>query len=185
MSSNITMLLPAVAAQDASLSSLVCLATSLLWSAVELVLSVGVIAGYSFMLCYATSLVLRNEQSLEHSNDPDLPNKEQTCALMLTGFLGGIHVMLVFYGIPLLHQSEDSFPMRLMFSCAILAAVTTGLIVGGIILYLTVPALWSCGASLVRRVKGSSKKPDVEQRVGGNEECESKQPFLEKAAELE
>lgn len=183
MATNITMLLPPATVDAPSFGTMAAFASTLLWGSLELVISLGVIIAYSHVLSYATGLVLRDEQSLEHSNDPDLPKKEQTAALMLSGFLGGIHLMMVFLGLPLLGYGDDSFLMKNLLSCAILAAVTTGFVVGGIILYLIVPAFVACGSSVSRRVRGTPKATDVEAA------SETKKALLEtiyeKAEEIE
>lgn len=151
--SNITTILSQAVAEPATFESMASYASTLLWASLELVISIGIIAAYSHVLCFATSLVIRDEQSLGHSNDPDLPKKEQTAALILTAFLSGLHIMLIFFGLPLLGHDSDSFLMKVLFSCAVLAGVTTGVIIGGIVLYLLVPAFASCGSIFTKRTK--------------------------------
>lgn len=160
-------------------------ASVLLWSSLELVISIGFIAAYAHILCFATSLVLRDEQSLEHSTDPDLPKKEQTAAFMLTGLLVGVHIMTIFFGLELLGLKDDSFLMNVIMSCAIIAAGTTGLVFGGMMLWLIVPAFYSCARSFTRRIRGGSRKSvDVESAASTND-AEAKQAFLETIDEKE
>lgn len=156
------------------------LTSSLMWDSIEIIISIAAIAAYSFVISHAAGLVLRGEQSLGHTNDPDVPRKEQTATYLLTGFLGGIHMVMIFFGLPLLGHGSDSILMRALFSCAILVAVTTGLIIGGIIVYLFLPALTACCSSILRCIRCSSKALDIEATTGGFGDEESQVQLLEK-----
>ncbi|KAL1297598.1 hypothetical protein AAFC00_006160 [Neodothiora populina] len=176
-SANIT---TGVMPQVDSFGSMAALASCFIWAALEVAISVGLIAGYAHVLCFACSLVLRNEQSLEHSNDPDLPKKEQTASLMLTGFLTGLHLVIIFVALPLAGHDSDSFIMKVVLSCAVLAASTTAAVIGGIMLYLIVPAFYHGARSITRRVTGGSKNGSDIESAAATADAEVKQAFLEK-----
>lgn len=163
-----------------SVETMIDLASTILWSSLELVISIAFIGAYAHILCFAGSLVLRNEQSLEHSNDPDLPKKEQWAALSLTGVLAAVHLMLVFVGLDLLGHGGESFAMKVILSCAFLAAGTTGIVIGGIVVWLLVPAFVAPLRSLARRVSGVKRVGDVE-AVAEGDDSEVQMGFLEKS----
>jgi len=136
---------------------------------------------FAFALTHALSLVVRDEQPLHHSNDPDLPRKENTVAIMLGGFLGGLHLVLVFVGLPLLGHAEDSFAMRVFFSGAVLAAGLMGIVVGGVVAWI----VWGVVGDLVARVAGRAEnegaEQDVEAAVVGEPLLLEKEEHAEKA----
>lgn len=152
----------AATTSDLSMTSLCTTALSFLWGSVELIISMGAITAFSHLLCFAAALSL---PATKQPNYPDLldadeaaSTAEKTCALILSALLSGLHVVVVFFMLPLFRLGGESFPIKNLYSIALLAAGTTGMVVGVIVVCLLVPV----GKAFCRMLVGGTRERDVE-----------------------
>jgi len=164
-----------------SLTSICSVGLSLLWGSVELIISMGAITAFSHLLCFAAALSMPTSQQQQQQQtyidlieeDDQASSKEKTCALVLSALLSGLHVVVVFFMLPLFRLGGESFPLKNLYSIALLAAGTTGLVVCVIIVCLLVPV----GKACARFVAGGAKEKDVEAL---RQQEEEQKGFLEK-----
>ena len=103
------------------------IAMTLIWGAAELLISLGLITAFSFMVCYGFGAVMeQNNSSIDDESESYVPSKENTASIFMSAMLSGFHVTFVFFGLPLFGHATESFVMRLIYSTAIIAALTTG-----------------------------------------------------------
>lgn len=126
------------------------IAMTLLWGAAELLISVGFITAFSFIVCYGFGAIMEPQQTTFDDESDDVPSKENTASIFMSAMLSGFHITFVFFGLPLFGHAADSFVMRLIYSIAIIAALTTGVALGTIVIYLSIPAVRSCCNGVAR-----------------------------------
>jgi hypothetical protein len=128
------------------------LAMTLIWGAAELLISLGFIIAFSFIVCYGFGAVMESKDT-PVDDESDVPSKENTAAIVMSAMLSGFHVTFVFFGLPLFGHATESFVMRLIYSTAIIAALTTGVALSMIIVYLVAPVVSSCWSGMIRCVR--------------------------------
>ncbi|KAI4727538.1 hypothetical protein E4T49_04711 [Aureobasidium sp. EXF-10728] len=127
------------------------LAMTLVWGAAELLLSLGFITAFSFMVCYGFGAAMESKDTaFDDDAESDVPSKENTASIFMSAMLSGFHVTFVFFGLPLFGHATDSFVMRLIYSTAIIAALTTGVALSTIVVYLVAPVVSSCWNGIAR-----------------------------------
>jgi hypothetical protein len=142
--------------------SIYTISMALMWGAAELLISIGFITAFSFVICYGFGAIMEPKEAA--FDQAETPSKENTASIFMSAMLSGFHTTFVFFGLPLFGHAVDSFAMRLIYSLAIVAAITTGVAVGTIFVYLAIPAILSCfgGAGrLVRRIPTTTEQ-DIE-----------------------
>jgi len=132
------------------------LAMTLVWGAAELLISLGFITAFSFMVCYGFGAVMESKDT-PIDDDSDVPSKENTAAIFMSAMLSGFHTTFVFFGLPLFGHNE-SFAMRLIYSTAIIAALTTGVALSTIVVYLVAPVISSGWSGLTRCIRKTPAK---------------------------
>jgi len=132
------------------------LAMTLVWGAAELLISLGFITAFSFMVCYGFGAVMESKDT-PIDDDSDVPSKENTAAIFMSAMLSGFHTIFVFFGLPLFGHNE-SFAMRLIYSTAIIAALTTGVALSTIVVYLVAPVISSGWSGLTRCIRKTPAK---------------------------
>lgn len=160
----------------ASNMSIFSLSMSLMWGAAELLISIGFITAFSFVVCYGFGAIM---ESKETCYDEDAPSKENTASVFMSAMLSGFHITFVFFGLPLFGHAADSFAMRLIYSIAIIAALTTGVAVGTIVIYLAIPAVRSCCNNIVRIIRKTPAEQDIEAQVESQAFLDEKKPLPE------
>ncbi|KAG9856342.1 hypothetical protein KCU98_g1928, partial [Aureobasidium melanogenum] len=120
------------------------LAMTLIWGAAELLLSIGIITAFSFMVCYGFGAAMDPMGAQVDDDESDVPSKENTASIFMSAMLSGFHVTFVFFGLPLFGHATESFVMRLIYSTAIIAALTTAVALSTIIFYLIAPVVSTC-----------------------------------------
>jgi hypothetical protein len=133
------------------------LAMTAIWGAAELLVSIGFITAFSFMVCYGFGAVMESKDTPIVDEDSDVPSKENTAAIFMSAMLSGFHTTFVFFGLPLFGHTE-SFAMRLIYSTAIIAALTTGVALSTIVVYLVAPVVSSCWSGLTRCIRKTPAK---------------------------
>ncbi|CAD0110949.1 unnamed protein product [Aureobasidium uvarum] len=127
------------------------LAMTLIWGTAELLLSLSFITAFSFMVCYGFGAAMDpKETTFEDDSESDIPSKENTASILMSAMLSGFHVTFVFFGLPLFGHATDSFVMRLIYSTAIIAALTTAVALSTIVAYLVAPIVSSCWNGVAR-----------------------------------
>ncbi|KAI5206709.1 hypothetical protein E4T39_02324 [Aureobasidium subglaciale] len=130
------------------------LAMTLIWGAAELLVSIGFVTAFSFMVCYGFGACMEPKPTTttesESKSESDLPSKENTASILMSAMLSGFHVTFVFFGLPLFGHAADSFVMRLIYSTAIISALTTGVALSTIVLYLSAPVVSACWNGITR-----------------------------------
>ncbi|GAB7355676.1 hypothetical protein MBLNU459_g6380t2 [Dothideomycetes sp. NU459] len=181
-----------------SLISICSFGLTLLWGSIELIISIGAITAFSHLLCFAAALSMPTASAASPSassmymvdlvEEADAAHRaEKTAALMLSGLLSGLHVVLVLVGLPLAGFGDESFPLRNLYSIAVLAALTTALVMCAIMLCLLAPVAKACGGFVVARCGGSGgrrRAGDLEaqtQQQQQQQQREEQRAFLEKA----
>ncbi|KAH0294829.1 hypothetical protein M436DRAFT_82258 [Aureobasidium namibiae CBS 147.97] len=128
------------------------LAMTFIWGAAELLISLGFITAFSFMVCYGFGAVMEPKDT-PVDDESDVPSKENTAALFMSAMLSGFHTTFVFFGLPLFGHATESFVMRLIYSTAIIAALTTAVALSTILVYLVAPIVSSCWSGVARRFR--------------------------------
>jgi len=139
------------------------LAMTLIWGAAELLISLGFITAFSFMVCYGFGAVM-GPKDTPVDDESDVPSKENTAAIFMSAMLSGFHTTFVFFGLPLFGHATESFVMRLIYSTAIIAALTTAVALSTILVYLVAPIVSSCWSGVVRcfRKTPAEDQQDIE-----------------------
>lgn len=141
------------------------LAMTLIWGAAELLLSIGIITAFSFMVCHGFGAAMdpRGAQ-VDEDDESDVPSKENTASIFMSAMLSGFHVTFVFFGLPLFGHATESFVMRLIYSTAIIAALTTAVALSTIIFYLLAPVVSACWNGIFRlfRKTPAQDEQDIE-----------------------
>ena len=138
------------------------LAISLMWGAGELIISLGAITAFSFLICYGFGAVMEPQEGRFDDVDFEATPKEHTASIFMAAMLCGFHITFVFFGLPLFGHATDPFFLRLIYSCAIIAALTTGVAIGTIIIYMAIPLVRYCCAGLVRLIRRTPAEKDLE-----------------------
>ncbi|KAG9699402.1 hypothetical protein KCU95_g1722, partial [Aureobasidium melanogenum] len=140
------------------------LAMTLIWGAAELLLSVGIITAFSFMVCYGFGAAMDPKGVQVEDEESDVPSKENTASIFMSAMLSGFHVTFVFFGLPLFGHATESFVMRLIYSTAIIAALTTAVALSTIVFYLIAPVVSACwnGVSRLFRKTPVQDEQDIE-----------------------
>ncbi|KAI5247602.1 hypothetical protein E4T43_01968 [Aureobasidium subglaciale] len=140
------------------------LAMTLIWGAAELLISIGFITAFSFMVCYGFGACMEPQQTAIDEPESELPSKENTASIFMSAMLSGFHVTFVFFGLPLFGHAADSFVMRLIYSTAIISALTTGVALSTIVVYLVAPAISACWNGITRcfRKTPAQDQQDIE-----------------------
>jgi uncharacterized membrane protein YeiB len=137
------------------------LAMTLIWGAAELLISLSFITAFSFMVCYGFGAVMESKDTPIVDDESDVPSKENTATIFMSAMLSGFHTTFVFFGLPLFGHATESFVMRLIYSTAIIAALTTGVAISTIVVYLVAPVVSSCWNGVVRCI---GKNPAQDQQ---------------------
>ncbi|KAH0161114.1 hypothetical protein KCU67_g6460, partial [Aureobasidium melanogenum] len=140
------------------------LAMTLIWGAAELLLSIGFVTVFSFMVCYGFGAAMDPNSAQVDDDESDVPSKENTASIFMSAMLSGFHVTFVFFGLPLFGHATESFVMRLIYSTAIIAALTTAVALSTIVFYLialVVAACWN-GVSRLFRKTPAQDEQDIE-----------------------
>lgn len=140
--------------------SIFSLAMALMWGAAELLISIGFISAFSFIVCYGFGAIMEPKDT--SYGESDAPSKENTASIFMAAMLSGFHITFVFFGLPLFGHAADSFAMRLIYSIAVIAALTTGVALGTIVIYLAIPAVRACCTKLVSLIGKTPAEQDIE-----------------------
>ncbi|CAD0098457.1 unnamed protein product [Aureobasidium mustum] len=141
------------------------LAMTLIWGAAELLLSIGFITAFSFMVCYGFGAAMDPKGvQADDDDESDVPSKENTASIFMSAMLSGFHVTFVFFGLPLFGHATESFVMRLIYSTAIIAALTTAVALSTIVFYLLAPVVSACwrGITGLFRKTPAQDEQDIE-----------------------